>query len=165
MFDQVECIRREIEAVIGRDTIFAQRLRQAVNGFPVQLDTRADDQHVIADFLSHGCRNGVILRIKRADCRFDPLCAGRNQVLFLAVGEFGRKGTAANHRPAGLVIMVVGRVDDRQRDIPVALQHAGGGRDTGGAAADDDDVEFFRGRRCIGRFGLRHLGQFCRPGT
>jgi len=93
------------------------------------------------DVLPVGGRDGVVFRVKGSRRRLYPSRPGRDQILFLAVRKLGRKGAAPDHRPAGLVIMVVGWVDNRQRYFSVALQHAGRGCDAGGAAADNDHVK------------------------
>ena len=168
VLDQPVGVGGEVETVIGRDAVLAQCLRQAVNRGPIQLDSRTDDQDVIADLLPVGCHDGIVLRVKAGGRGLDPLRPGRDQVLFLAVRELRGKGAATDHRPAGLVIMVIGGVDDGERDFPVALQHAGGGGDAGGAATDDDNIKAAaasRWRKGFSGCRPRHFGELCRPGT
>lgn len=55
-------------------------------------------------------------------------------------GHLGVEHPRTNHRPAGLVVVNVGRVDDRDIEISLSRKQAGCHRDAGRAGSDDNDI-------------------------
>ena len=118
----------------------AQRLGQAVDRMPVQLQSRADDQFVVPDQAAAFEHHRVALRLECRDGGLDPVGAARDQRTHRAHGVPRLEGAAADQRPARLVVMDVGRVDDGDVEVGSAREQAGGDRDAGRAAADDHHV-------------------------
>lgn len=124
--------------VIGRHAIAAECLGQAFDRVPVQLKARTHHQLLILDDPASIDDDGVMLRLEGGHGSLDPMHAARNNRGHGARRIGGSEHAAAHQRPARLVVMHLGRVDDRDIEAGFARQQAGGSGNACGAATDDD---------------------------
>ena len=133
-------IGRQVVAIVGGDAAAAERRCQAGDRLPVELEPRADDERAVADHAPVGERDPVVRGIEGRGGGADPFGARRNQPSLAAPRDLGGENTAADHRPARLVIMILARLDDRERHVRAAPQDARGGSYPRAAAADHENV-------------------------
>jgi hypothetical protein len=81
--------------------------------------------------------DGIVIRQESIDGGFDPGDAGRNEGLLTALGLFAAEDTRAHERPARLVGMAVGRLDDRDVEVGSVTAQFGRNRDARCTTPDD----------------------------
>ena len=137
--DEVPGARREVEAVVRRHAISAERVLESLGPIPVELDAGADNKHVVLVGRPVGAGDRVAVGVECAGGVLDPRRALRHHRRLGTLGRRRLRLPAADQGPQRLVVVLVRRLDDR--DVGVALaQHAGRDRDSGGSAADDQDL-------------------------
>ena len=130
-------VGRQVVAVVGRHAVAAQRFGQPGYALPVQLQARADDQLFVLHDPTTVQDHRIAFGLESGQRRLDPAHAVRQHRGHGARGGARGKDTGADQRPAGLVVVDIGRVDDGDVQARAARQQAGRHRDAGGAAADD----------------------------
>jgi hypothetical protein len=153
-------IWRQVVAIVGRDAVAAERLRQAFDAIPVQLQAGANHQMLVLDHAVAFQHHRVGFRFESRDSGLDPRHAARQDRSHRARGMRGFEHAAAHQCPARLVIVDVGRVDDGDVEAGLACQQAGCHGNARGAAADDDDGVAGIGLR-EGCFGVEGQGRDC----
>ncbi|MDG5973601.1 hypothetical protein JAGODDHD_04371 [Sphingomonas paucimobilis] len=138
--DELVGVGCQIVAIVGGDAVAAESLRQPFDLLPRQAQPGRDDQNAIGQCVTVFELDRVTVGVDGNGGQPYPLNALWHYVGFGLARLFGSEDAGPHHRPAGLVIMVGRRIDDRDRHFGVALQNAGSGRDAGGTAPDDDDV-------------------------
>ncbi len=142
---QLPGVGRSLVAVVGGDVVASQGFGQARDGRPVQLQPRRRDQHPIADPAAVGQFDAIMDGVEGRDRATHPLGALGDQVLGAALGPLGREDAGADHGPAGLIVVMFGRLHDANIEAWAAAQEAGGRGDAGGSAADDQDIAGIQG--------------------
>ena len=158
--DEVPGARGEVEPVVRRHPVAAERVLESLGAVPVELDARADHQHVVGIGRPVGAGDRVVVRVDGAGGVLDPGGLLGHHRGFGALGRRRLGLPAADEGPQRLVVVRVRRLDDR--DVGVALaQHAGRDGDAGRSAADDQDLVFGSGGHGVGLLGsLRRSGWF-----
>ncbi len=137
--DEVPGARGEVEPVVRRHAVPAERVLESLGAVPVELDARTDHQHVVGVGRPVGTRDGVVVRVEGRGGVLDP---GRLLGHHRGFGALGRRRlrlAAADEGPQRLVVVHARRLDDRDVGIPLTEQ-AGRDRDAGRAATDDQDL-------------------------
>ena len=134
---QAPGIGREIIAVVRRDAVLAERFDQAFDLVPVELEPRADDEVVVFDDLAAIQDHRILFRLEGGDAGLDPADAGRDQRCHGPHGILGIENTGTDQRPARLIVVDIGRIDDGDIQARLARQEARGNRDACRAATDD----------------------------
>ena len=140
LLHQVPGVGRQVVAVVAGDAVAAQRVGQALDAMPVELEPGAHHQLLVLDHPAAVQDDGVALGLEGGHGRLDPVHALRQHAGHGAGGGAGLEHATAHQRPAGLVVVDVGGVDDGDVQPGLARQQAAGHRDAGGSAADDHDV-------------------------
>ena len=156
--DKIARIGREIIAVIGGDTVLAERFGKTRDRPPIELHPGGGDKRTVSDAAAIGEEHFIVLGREAGDGLADPVDPARHDRGHGVAGKFGAEHPCPHHRPAGLVIMKLGGVDDRDRDLAVALEQAGGGGDACAASAHDHHIIGARRARRRGQ-GQRHIAQ------
>jgi len=139
---QLPGIGGQIVSVIRGHAVAPERLFQPLDLCPVELEPRADDEAVVFNHPATVEDHGIVPGLERGHRGLDPVHALRNEAAH-GLGRLGRlEDTAADHGPAGLVVMDFRRVDHRDPQPRHARLEARRHRDTARAAADDYHVEF-----------------------
>ncbi len=147
VFHQLPSIGRQIVAVVGGHPVLAQRFAQAFDGAPVELDPGGHYQPLVVQQSTAFQNDRVVVGIKCRYCRLDPFHAFGDQRRHAARSLLGCEYAAADQRPAGLIIVSVGGVDNGDGNTVAAFFQAGGGRDASRAATDNQHVV---GRHALG---------------
>ena len=139
--NQTPSIGCQIETVVARDTILTQRFSQTIDGVPVKLQARTNDQTAIG-------QAGLILEQDRILVGFERGHTGPNPFHLARYHDRHRSGcfsglesAASDQGPSRLIVMHICRIDDRDVQIACALQQRGRNRDTGRAPTHNNDVE------------------------
>lgn len=132
-------VRREIVAVVRRDAVAAERVGKTVDRLPVELEPRTDDEFAVADAPAIVEHDRMRVGFERGDRRTEALHAARQHVGDRARSRAGLENARADHRPARLVVVDVGRIDDRDVERALAREQARGDRDARRTGADDHD--------------------------
>ena len=137
--DKIPCAGREVEPVVRRHTVAAERLLQSLGAIPVELDAGTDDKHVVLIGCPVGAGDRVVFGVDGRGSVLDPC---RTLGHHRGLGPSGRRRlrlAAADEGPQRLVVVRARRFDDGDVDVAPA-QQAGRDRDAGRAAPDDEEV-------------------------
>ncbi|RMQ63844.1 hypothetical protein ALQ01_103258 [Pseudomonas savastanoi pv. glycinea] len=137
---QLPGIGCQVIAIVGGHAVGTQRLDQPVDGRPVQLQAGAGHQLLIAKRTPVGERQGIVLRFEGRHRSLDPLHTFGNQRRHAACRRLRRENARADHGPARLVIVGIGRVDQGDLQGSITGEQACGGGDTGSTTTNDQDL-------------------------
>ena len=130
-----------ILAVVAADSTAAQGLRQTLDLVPAELESGCHHQHPVAE---RGACNGaepVIHRIKAGHRVPNPVHACGNQVALGAAGLLEAEHPSPHQGPAGLVVVIAARFQDRHIERwPGPLELGGNGYASSPAANNQNLV-------------------------
>ncbi|MNE39308.1 hypothetical protein D3C80_1332550 [compost metagenome] len=110
---QLPGVGREVVAVIRGHAIAAKRFAEAFDGVPVELEARAYHQLFVADGATVIEDHQLSQGLETLYPRLDPLHPTRHGRSHGLRGTRGAEYAGADHGPAGLVVMHIGGVDER----------------------------------------------------
>ncbi len=135
--DQLPGILGGVGPIIAADTIASQRVRQALDGVPIDLEAGAGDEEVIADLPAVREPDQTLFRMKACRRGPDPRHAFRDQLFLAPFGLLAAEDAGADQRPARLVPVKLRRLDNCDVEVRVMALQLRRDRDAGGAATDD----------------------------
>ena len=150
-------VGRHLEHVVRGHAVAAERLAQALDAVPVQLDAGRGDQDAVGDPLPVLQHHLVALGFEAGRRGPDPPHLARHHLRHSAFRLAAIEHAAADEGPARLVVVALPRLDDRDGQPGPALEQAGGRGDAGRAAADDHDIVGRSGTQGHDIAGLRHV--------
>jgi hypothetical protein len=122
--DQLPGIGREVEAVVRGDPVPAERFDQPLDAAPVELESGGDDEAVVADGPAVLHHHGLPLGLEGDNAGLDPRHAVRDQGRHGPDGRLRVEHAGAHQRPAGLVVVDVGRIDHGDLQVGLARLQA-----------------------------------------
>src|SRR5258707_9786930 len=89
--------------IIAADAIASQRIRQALDGVPVDLEAGAGDEEIVADLSAVREPDHILFRMKACRGGPDPRHALRDELFLAPFGLLAAEDAGADQRPARLV--------------------------------------------------------------
>src|SRR6202011_5637874 len=121
--DQLPGVLGGVGPIIAADAIASQRIRQTLDGVPVDLEAGTGNEEIVADLPAVRELDNVLFRMKARRCGLDPRHAFRDQLFLPAFGLLAAEDAGADQRPARLVPVKLRWLDDRDVEVrAVALQ-------------------------------------------
>ncbi len=111
----------QVKPVVGGYAILAQRILQAFDAFPVQLQTRTDDKLVVFDAAAISQLNFIVFWCETDNRLLNPGHILGDQRGCSALCGFSAENPTANHCPARLIIVFSGRVDECDAEATVSF--------------------------------------------
>ena len=155
--DQLPGVGGIFRVIVRCDPVFSKSLLQARDAFPVQFQAGADDQALIGDVAVVGQYHDIIFRNKAADRFLDPGGGRGDQIIHIPACLFRLKDTAADHREAGLIVVIVSRINQCNLQSGLSLEQRAGNGNAGSTGTDYDDV--IGGYRSTANGFVTELGQ------
>ena len=140
LLHQFPGVGSQVKPVVGGHTIATQGVVQTFNTLPVEFQARADDQLLVLHHAAAFQNDLVVIRLEGRYTGLDPAHIGGDHRRHGACCLACLENSTAHHGPARLVIVGIGRVDDRNVQQGAACQQAGCNRNTCGTTTDDDHV-------------------------
>jgi len=132
------------QEVVAGDVGGRHRLLHAGDAAEVELDAGADDEVVVGDVGAVGQRDDLVVGVDVLGVGLDPRDVLGHHRGLRPRGGAARRDARPDQRVERLVVVRLGRFDNR--DIGLALEpQLGGDRDAGGPSAHDDDLVMLAG--------------------
>ncbi|MNY08345.1 hypothetical protein D3C86_1411940 [compost metagenome] len=147
-------VGRQLEHVVAGHAVLAEGFPRALDGVPVEGQAGADDQGAVAETAAVFQHHLLLLRLEGAGGGADPLRLAGDAAGHGALGARAVEHPGTDQGPAGLVVVLVARLDDGDAQTRVALEQAGGDCAAGGAATDNQHIVARRVRVGGHRLGL-----------
>jgi len=148
-----------VVGVVADDAVVAEVPFEPVDRRPVDRQADRDNQIPVADAFPAGQGDGVRLRVEAGDAVVDPGRAVGDDVLFAAATGLVGHDAGADEGPGRLVVVVLGRLDNRDVGASdLAAEPCSDGDPAGSSAEDQKLVMAGRGWRSGHSFIGRGVG-------
>ena len=158
LFNQLPRVRRQIKAIVGRHSILAKRFAETRDSIPVQGNACRYNQSIIGQNRAVLQHDLTRLGSKKLNRRFQPDGAFGNQVLFPTSCLRCLENTATYKRPARLIKMLFGRLDNTKSEGGVPFEQTGRNGKAARTTTNNQNLEMpsaFTSSHSWSRYGLQ----------